>query len=135
LKEQNAFISISHPFDRYRKGGWQLEALLKILPYIDAIETFNARCIRPKFNWQAEKFAQKYKLPGTHGSDAHTAFEIGRGTLLVPQFEDSSSLRVSLKNAVSPRLTLSAPWVHLTSRYASWIKKLVPNLARPNPND
>jgi predicted metal-dependent phosphoesterase TrpH len=123
LKEQNAFISISHPFDPYRKGGWRVEALLEILPYIDAIETFNARCIWPNFNWQAEKFAQKYKLLGTHGSDAHTAFEIGRGSLLVPRFEDSTSLKENLTHAISPRLTLSAPWVHIASRYASWIKK------------
>ena len=122
LKDQDAFISISHPFDPTRKGGWQIGALLEIIPEIDAIETFNARCIWPGYNWRASAFAREHQLLGTHGSDAHTAFEIGRGSLLVPPFDDTASLRVSLRRAVSPRLILSMPWVHFTSRYASWVK-------------
>ena len=51
LREQNAFISISHPFDPTRKGRWRVEALLEILPYIDAIETFNARCMLLQSKW------------------------------------------------------------------------------------
>jgi len=123
LREQNAFISISHPFDPTRKGYWQVQALIDILPYIDAIETFNARCMFPHYNWKAEKFAQEHQLLGTHGSDAHAAFEIGRGSLLLPIFEDPVSLKASLAQAVSPRLTLSLPWVHLTSRFATLKKK------------
>jgi len=32
LREQNAFISVSHPFDEWRSGGWQETDLLEILP-------------------------------------------------------------------------------------------------------
>jgi predicted metal-dependent phosphoesterase TrpH len=123
LRAQNAFISISHPFDPNRKGGWNIKALRSILPHIDAIETFNARCLRPVYNNRAQAFASEHGLMGTHGSDAHAPFEIGRGSLILPNFHDSQSLRVSLKEAVSPRLKLSAPWVHLTSRYAAWRKR------------
>jgi len=122
LRAQNAFISISHPFDPTRKGGWGVEALLEIIPYIDAIETFNARCLLPWYNWRAERFAKEHGLLPTHGSDAHTAFELGRGALWVPYFEDAASLKESLPKAISPRLTLSPPWVHLTSRYAVWTR-------------
>jgi len=124
LRDQNAFISISHPFDPTRKGGWRVDALEEIVHLIDAIETFNARCFLPRYNWIAEEFAKKHDLLGTHGSDAHAAFEIGRGSLLIPQFSDSNSLKCNLPQAVSPRLTLSSPFVHLTSRYATWVKKL-----------
>ena len=123
LKDQNAFISISHPFDPMRKGGWRVAALIDILPEIDAIETFNARCMRPVYNWRAGAFAKEHNLPGTHGSDAHSAIELGRGSLLLPPFTDAPGLRESLKQAVSPRLTLSSPLIHITSRYASWVKK------------
>ena len=123
LRDQNAFISISHPFDTMRKGGWGKDTLLEILPLIDAIETFNARCLMPYFNWRAEAFAKSHNIPGTHGSDAHTAFEIGRGSIFLPPFEDASSLISSLNHASSPRLTLSSPLVHFTSRYASLVKK------------
>lgn len=112
LRSQGAFISISHPFDSMRKGSWNLEALVEILPLIDAIETFNARCMRPVFNWRAEAFAKEYQLFGTHGSNSHAAFEIGRGSLILPFFDDTPSLNIALRYAASPRLTLSAPWVH-----------------------
>ncbi len=123
LREQNAFISISHPFDPTRKGGWDLNALVDILPQVDAIETFNARCFFPWYNWRAEKFALEHRLLGTHGSDAHAIFELGRGSLLLPPFHDAASLKVSLQQAVSPALTLSMPWVHFTSRWAVWRKR------------
>jgi predicted metal-dependent phosphoesterase TrpH len=123
LRAQGSFISISHPFDPTRKGGWRMEALLEIVPHIDAIETFNARTLVPWYNWRAERFAVEQGLPGTHGSDAHAAFELGRGALWVPAFEDAASLKENLPKAVSPRLTLSPPWVHLISRYAVWVKR------------
>ncbi len=45
LKEQGAFISVSHPFDKARNGHWHPAELMKITPHTDAIETFNARCL------------------------------------------------------------------------------------------
>jgi predicted metal-dependent phosphoesterase TrpH len=50
LKEQGAFISVSHPFDELRKGGWKEADLLEIIPHVDAIEVFNSRCMDPRFN-------------------------------------------------------------------------------------
>ncbi|MGD2159275.1 MAG: PHP domain-containing protein [Anaerolineales bacterium] len=123
LRDQGAFISVSHPFDRFRKGSWRLPVLLQILPYIDAIETFNARCLWPGFNHRAQDFARKHHLLGTIGSDAHTTFELGRATLLLPPFHDAESLKESLKKAESARISLSLPWVHLSSRYANWRKR------------
>jgi predicted metal-dependent phosphoesterase TrpH len=124
LRAQDAFISISHPFDNFRNGAWQHPELLAILPKIDAVETFNARCMFPWHNWKAAKFAQQHNLLGTHGSDAHAAFELGRGSLYLPPFEDAVSLKNSLAKAFSPPLILSMPWVHFTSRYAVWNKKI-----------
>jgi len=124
LRAQGAFISVSHPFDKLRKGAWQLADLLAILPSIDAVETFNARCMFPWYNWTAAKFAHQHNLPGTHGSDAHAAFEIGRGTLYLTPFSDPDSLKLALRESVSPHLILSMPWVHFTSRYAVWRKKI-----------
>ncbi len=123
LNDQGAFISISHPFDIRRKGHWRAENLLEIVPQIDAIETFNARCTLPRFNRQAQQFAQQHNLSGTYGSDAHAAFEIGRGALYLPIFNDANSLRGALPQAISAPLRLSSPMVYLFSRYAVWAKK------------
>lgn len=124
LREQGAFISVSHPFDTHRNGHWDEENLLKILPHVDAIETFNSRCMLPRFNFRAQDFAVKHGIPGTYGSDAHAAFELGRGNLLLPPFNDSESLKTAVQNAVVPKIILGTPFVHFTSRWAVWWKKL-----------
>ncbi len=122
LKMQGAFISVSHPFDRWRGGHWQLSDLLKIVPFIDAIETFNARCMLARFNREAKEFAHKQGLKGTVGSDAHTAYELGKATMLLPFFSNAADLRVGLDQSFQ-QVSLSSPIVHLFSRYADWRKK------------
>lgn len=123
LKEQDAFISVSHPFDWMRKGHWKRELLEEILPLVDAIETFNARCLWPGFNRTAREFAHRHTIAGTVGSDAHAAFELGKATLRLPDFQDRSSLIEALKQA-QEQVSLSAPWAHLSSRWAAWRKKM-----------
>ena len=123
LKEQGAFISVSHPFDELRKGGWMEHDLLEILPLVDAIEVYNSRCMLPRFNHRAELFAQKYNIAGTVGSDAHAAFEVGRSLLLLDQFVGPDEMRKVIRRGI-PKVKWSPPWFHLTSRYASMIKKI-----------
>jgi predicted metal-dependent phosphoesterase TrpH len=123
LREQGAFISVSHPLDKMRKGAWEMEDLIKIAPLVDAIETFNARCMFPSYNHAAQAFAKEHKLPGTAGSDAHAPFEIGRANLLIHEFQTAAELkRVILQAQFCVRL--SSPLVHFYSRYAVWRKKI-----------
>ena len=124
LREQNAFISVSHPFDIHRSGHWDEANLINILPHVDAIETFNSRCMLPRYNFRAQEFAVKHAVLGTYGSDAHAAFELGRGTLLTPFYKDAESLREALKEAVAPKIIQGTPFVHFASRWAVWWKKL-----------
>lgn len=130
LREQGAFISVSHPFDQMRKGHWALPDLLAILPLVDAIETFNARCIGSGPNRQAQDLAQEHNLLGTVGSDAHTTGELGAAHLLMPGFKDALSFQRALAQAET-RLSLSSPWVHFSSRFAVWMKMLNPRLKNP----
>lgn len=124
LRSQCAFISVSHPFDSWRSGAWKLEYLLEIAPLVDAIEIFNARCMIPAGNQRASEFARQKHLPGTAGSDAHAAFELGAATLLLPQFADPDELRIVIREGkVQGRL--SPFWVHFFSRYAHLHKKVV----------
>lgn len=125
LREQGAFISVSHPFDRFREGSWALTDLLEILPWVDAIETFNSRCLLPHFNAQAEEFAHRNGIPSTVGSDAHAAFELGRAVLWLDPFDDAAGLRRALSSATQ-QVRWSPPWFHLTSRFATLAKKMKP---------
>ena len=124
LNDQGAFISVSHPFDKLRKGGWQEADLLEIIPDLDAIEVFNSRCMDPNFNRLAQEFAEEHNIPGTVGSDAHAAFELGRSILLLEQFEGPDEMRKVIRQGV-PQVKWSPPWFHLASRYASLYKKFV----------
>ncbi len=117
LRDQGAFISVSHPFDRMRSGHWALPDLLEITPLVDAIEIFNSRCMLPWYNWQANSFARRNKLCGTAGSDAHVPGEIGGALVSLPDFSDGDSLREAIPQA-RYRLRLAPPWVHFYSRYA-----------------
>jgi predicted metal-dependent phosphoesterase TrpH len=122
LKEQGAFISVSHPFDKLRQGGWREPDLLEILPLVDAIEVYNSRCMFQRFNSLAREFAEKHNVAGTVGSDAHAAFEVGRSLLLVDQFEGAEGLRKVIRGAKF-RVRWSPWWFHFVSRYASTKKK------------
>ncbi|MFQ5612075.1 MAG: PHP domain-containing protein [Anaerolineae bacterium] len=116
LAGQGAVVSVSHPFDPHRNGGWREEALLQIVDRLDAIEVFNARCFRPQDNERALAFARAHGLPGTAGSDAHSALEIGRGYVTLPPFATAQEFRAALP-AAEAHGQLSSPWVHLISRF------------------
>src|SRR5215216_3478577 len=123
LKDQGAFISVSHPFDEWRSGHWQAEDLLQILPEVDAIEVYNSRCVLSRFNQKAQQLAEKYQLAGTVGSDAHATFELGQSLLILEPFQTAQELRNVIHRGI-PRVNRSPAWVRLISRYAVLYKKL-----------
>ena len=123
LRQQGAFISVSHPFDSARNGAWALQDLLEITPLVDALETFNSRCAGPRPNLMAQAFAIEHNLPGTVGSDAHILWEVGRSTLLLEDFKDAGELRTSIRQAQASQ-TASPFWVHFASTYARLYKRM-----------
>jgi predicted metal-dependent phosphoesterase TrpH len=123
LREQGAFISVSHPYDYQRGGAWKENDLLEIAPLVDAIETFNARCLEAHTNELAAAFAREHNLPGTAGSDAHASFELGAANLLVPAFDGPESLKAALWQA-KPLARLSPAWVHFWSTYCKLYKRV-----------
>lgn len=123
LRKQGALISVAHPLDTTRTQHWDEEELLAIAPYVDAIESFNARCLTNKPNQAAETFAQKHGLLETVGSDAHSLWEVGRAYLTLPEFDDAAEFKAGLVKA-EKTTRLSPFFVHLFSRYAVLHKKL-----------
>jgi hypothetical protein len=129
LREQGAFISVSHPFDSTRGGSWHLTDLLEIAPLVDAIETFNARCLSPAFNRQAQAFASRHNRLATAGSDAHITWELGRAVQRLPWCDDPVSLRAALAQS-SQEARLSPFFIQFSSRMARWTKALRAQKAR-----
>ncbi len=127
LREQGAFISVSHPLDAMR--GWRLDHLLEIAPLVDAVEIFNGRCLLSSFNRRAAEFARQHGLAGTAGSDAHAAFEIGRAALLLPPFNGAEELRAVIAQGQLQIRPTRLPWALLASRYAFLKKRWTPRHA------
>ncbi|MBE2271568.1 MAG: PHP domain-containing protein [Anaerolinea sp.] len=123
LRDQGAVISVSHPFDRLRKGAWQESDLLEIIDKVDAIEIFNSRCIYPEDNAKAVAFAQEHHLVGTVGSDAHSKVEYGRALMQLEPFSDAPGFLAALKQA-NHTDRYSSWLVHVHSKTAKWSKKL-----------
>lgn len=121
LKEQNAFISLSHPYAPLRHG-WTEQEMEQYMPYLDAIEIANGRNL-PEMNASATNFAAKHDLSGTAGSDAHGVSELGAMCLSLPDFSNTEELRQSIRSAkVCGRE--SSPWVRYYSRKAVLLKAL-----------
>lgn len=122
LQDQGAFISVAHPFDPWRGCFWKLGTLEMLVPYLDGVEAFNARCFDQSYNEQAGAFASEHGLTWMVGSDAHTLPEIGRAVLELPDFNSAEELRQAVKTATFSG-ELSGKIVHLHSTVAKIVNK------------
>ena len=68
--------------------------------FIDVVEVFNARNVLAQDDRLAFDFARRHNLGRSAGSDAHFRNEIGRGYVLLEDFDGRDSFLESLKNAV-----------------------------------
>lgn len=98
IHEQGGLAYLPHMYDKTRKG---------VIPNkeesrkLDIIEVFNARCLSPKYNDQADVFARENNLPQALGSDSHFLFEFGRNYAELPEFDldNPKELLKALKKA------------------------------------
>lgn len=122
MREQNAFISIPHPFDPFRSD-WKREELIELAPFVDAVEGFNARCFTRRMNSMAQDFAKAQGLAMTAGSDGHWHREAGNAYLVLPDFFSADELRSAIRHArIGGK---RAPfWVRFYSSYVR-LRKLI----------
>ena len=125
IRAQDGLVNIPHPFDMFRGYGSDDRELEALVDRIDAIEVFNAREPFGKPSKKAQAFAQKYDIPGTAGSDAHTVGEIGNAYVEMPEFGGRDDFLQALRagRVVGHRTN---PLIHFVS---SW-EKLKSSLKR-----
>lgn len=121
LREQGAFISLSHPYAPMRHG-WTEAEMEEYMPWLDAIEISNARNL-PEMNRSAARFMTAHSLCGTAGSDAHGISELGAMGLTLPDFNTADELRDSIRSAEVFGKE-SSLWVRFYSRRAVLLKAL-----------
>ena len=122
LQAQGAVIALAHPFDTWRQG-FRADTLQQLLPYLDAVEGFNAHTRKPGANAEARQWAQTHHLPVVSGSDAHLAWEIGRAATALPPFDDAAGLRAALREA-RPSAKPAPWWIHGGTRWAVLLYRL-----------
>jgi predicted metal-dependent phosphoesterase TrpH len=129
IKRQGGVVYVPHPFDRVRRSVIKTEALERVAPLVDAIEVLNARLHSASQNAEALRFAQERGLLQGAGSDAHTAFEVGRAGVETPDFDDAESFKRAL---ASSRVfgKPSIPLVHLASSFHKYRKRYLPGWTR-----
>jgi predicted metal-dependent phosphoesterase TrpH len=123
VRGQGGVVGVSHPCDSLRREAMGTERLLPIVDLVDALEVFNARCIRPADNDCARAIAQKYGKLMFAGSDAHTARELGQATVHMPPFDSPQSFLTRLAQA-EIHARLSSPLVHFASTYAKLVHRV-----------
>ena len=87
IKDQGGLVSIPHPFDRFRRHVITPDALEEVLPHVDIVEAFNARNTFSRDNRRAEALAEAHGLLVSAVSDTHTAVEVGRTYVDIPEFD------------------------------------------------
>ncbi|MDE0609953.1 MAG: hypothetical protein OXH77_08620 [Anaerolineaceae bacterium] len=123
LRNQGAVISVSHPFDRLRRGAWRQDHLERIIGDVDAIEVFNARCVCSADNERALAFARKHGISGSVGSDAHYGPEYGQTLQLMRPFDDDPQDFLDALRSADALCKSSSHLVHLSSTVAKWMKR------------
>ncbi len=122
LKAQGAVISVPHPFDRWRSGAWREADLIAILPWVDAIEVFNSRCVFKADNTRALTFAQRHGKLCTVGSDAHYQLELGHAVLKVSRLPNTAAELLADVAQAESICRPSSPFVHTLNMFA-WTKR------------
>lgn len=106
-KSVDAITVLAHP---YRKHVMVEELAVKV----HVIEALNARCLRSA-NSRAMSLALKLSKPIMAGSDAHSAFEIGKAVTIMEGFDEDDVRRGLLKGDARILGSESNPLVHLLS--------------------
>lgn len=87
IKEQGGIVSIPHPFDRFRRHVINRDALEEIIPHADIVEAFNSRNNLAAADRKAAELAKEHGKLTSGVSDAHTAIELGRTYVEMPEFD------------------------------------------------
>lgn len=123
IRQQGGIVCVPHPFDRYRSSAMQAATLERIAGQIDILEVFNARTIPAQNLSLPADFAKKHHLLSGAGSDSHSASEVGRAYITIPDFNNRDDFLKSMAQA-QIKARHQTPFIYVTS-LSRRIKKLL----------
>ncbi len=97
IRAQGGLVGVPHPCDSWRHvlPPEVVEELARC-GLLDFIEGRNGRVLSQENNRRAEVLGQRLALPLTAGSDAHSAWEVGACTVLLPAFSGPQEFLAAL---------------------------------------
>jgi len=124
IRSQGGLVGLPHPFGRSLFWNDSKPLSPEILSQIDIIETFNSRTPSSRGAAMAQRLAAEQQKAASAGSDAHTAGEIGRAYVEMPDFDGADDFVGCLAQGTifGRKSSLS---VHLASNWAKmrrWIR-------------
>jgi predicted metal-dependent phosphoesterase TrpH len=126
IKEQGGIAIAAHPYKYNTKLGIKLlDAAVN--SQFDAIEVFNAN-VRKGANEKAMQLAEKLRMPGVAGSDAHCIENLGRGITCL----DTEDLSVdAVFNTIKQnKIQLLCNYATLRSLFSLYSRKFINMLKR-----
>ncbi len=100
IRGQGGLVYLNHPFGYDRRSArLSLAALEDLWEKIDVVEIFNGRNWNQRANELARELAQTHVKPGGVGTDAHSAWEVGRSFVRMQNFDGPRSFLTALHGA------------------------------------
>jgi hypothetical protein len=99
IKAQGGLVLAPHPFARLCRNSLHAEALQRLLPWLDAVEVFNAQNPLPWENLWAGRFARRHGIAAYVGDDTHVAGRLAACYQLLPAFDGAVGFLAALRAA------------------------------------
>lgn len=99
IKRQGGIVIIPHPFDIGLHEKFKRKDVARVADKIDAIEVFNSRYFYPWSPIIARKYANKFGITKSVGTDAHSKTEFKHAFLEIENFAGSADFIDALKKA------------------------------------
>jgi predicted metal-dependent phosphoesterase TrpH len=100
IRAQGGLVYLNHPFGYGRRSAQlSLTVLEDLWERIDLVEIFNGRNWNQRANTLAGEWARMHGKPGGVGTDAHSAWEVGRSFVRMSGFDGPASFLAALHEA------------------------------------
>jgi predicted metal-dependent phosphoesterase TrpH len=123
LHSQDAFVSIPHPFDRFRRHIDPGVLDKTILSRIHAIEVYNSRIVHWPDNQTALEFATKHNKLQSAGSDAHFPGELGASGIIVEAETEEEVRKAIFSGKFDVRGKPNTPLYHAGTKLVKFYKR------------
>lgn len=87
IHDQGGIAVVPHPFQSSRSGVLTKIDQASVIEHADAVEVYNSRLLTGRANRKAQRFAERYDLPMTAGSDAHICEMVGQAVTYIDAAE------------------------------------------------